>query len=92
MSDFQLAEAFPPGQFLRDELEERGWTQSDLAEIMGRPVSVVNEIILGKRMVTPETARALADALGGSAQFWLKLESIYRLWLLPNDDSVSRDA
>lgn len=92
MSDFQLAQAFPPGEFLRDELEERGWTQSDLAEIMGRHVSVVNEILLGKRALTPETARALADAFGGSAQFWLNLESIYRLWLLPKDDSVSRRA
>lgn len=92
MSDFQLAEAFPPGEFLKDELEARGWTQSDLAEIMGRHVTVVNEILLGKRSLTPETARALADALGGSAQYWLNLESIYRLWLLPNDDSVSRRA
>ena len=92
MSDFQLAQAFPPGEFLKDELEERGWTQSDLAEIMGRHVSVVNEILLGKRGLTPDTARALADALGGSAQFWLNLESIYRLWLLPKDDTVSRRA
>ena len=92
MSDFPLAQAFPPGEFLKDELEARKWTQSDLADIMGRHVSVVNEIILGKRALTADTAQALADALGGSAQFWLNLESIYRLWLLPKDDSISRRA
>ena len=83
MNDLQLAQAFPPGEFLRDELEERGWSQSDLAEIMGRPVSLVNEIIKGKRGITPKTALGLAAALGGSARFWLHLESSYRLWLSP---------
>lgn len=86
------AEVFPPGEFLKDELEARGWSQTDLAEIMGRSVNVVNEIVAAKRGVTPETAQALADALGGSAQFWLNLESMYRLSLVGKDDSVSRRA
>ena len=50
------AEAFSPGEFLREELEERGWTQADLAEIMGRPLVLVNEIIAGKRGITAETS------------------------------------
>lgn len=73
------AEVFPPGDFLRDELEERGWTQADLAEIVGRPVGTVNEIIKGKRKITPETARGLSSALGTSAEFWMNLESAYQL-------------
>ena len=31
------AEVFPPGEFLADELEARGWTQTEFAEIIGRP-------------------------------------------------------
>jgi HTH-type transcriptional regulator/antitoxin HigA len=73
------AEVFPPGEFLRDELDARGWNQTEFAEIIGREPRVVNEIVLGKRAITPETATELAAALGTSAQFWMNLESAYQL-------------
>lgn len=73
------AEVFPPGEFIREELEERGWTQEDLAEILGRPRRLVNEILMGKRGITTETANGLGAAFGTSAQFWLNLDSAYRL-------------
>ena len=92
MDSEELAVVFPPGEFLKDELEERGWNQADLAEIIGRGPTVVHEILSAKRGITPDTARALADALGGSAQFWLNLESMYRLSLVSADDTVSRRA
>jgi len=73
------AEVFPPGEFIRDELEERGWIQADLAKIMGRPLPAVNEIISGKRSITPETAIALGSAFGTSAELWLNLETAFQL-------------
>jgi addiction module HigA family antidote len=73
------AEVFPPGEFLREELEARGWTQQELADILDRPPRVISEIISAKRAVTPETARGLADAFGTSAEYWLNLESQYQL-------------
>jgi len=74
------AEVFPPGEFIREELEARAWTQGDLAEIMGRPPQVVSEIISAKKQITPETARELAAAFGSDdALYWLNLESAYRL-------------
>lgn len=79
MKDRRPAEAFLPGEFIRDELEERAWTQSDLAKIMGRPVAVVNLIIAGKKSVTPETAVGLGSAFGTSAEFWLNLETAFQL-------------
>ncbi|MEK7996069.1 MAG: HigA family addiction module antitoxin [Planctomycetota bacterium] len=72
-------EAFPPGEYIREELETRGWTQLDLAAILGRPATVVNEVIAGARSITPETAQGLADAFGTSAQLWMNLESSYQL-------------
>ena len=74
------AEVFPPGEFLADELETRGWTQSEFAAIIRRPVGLVNEIIAGRKSITPETARELAAALGTTPQFWLNLENAYQLW------------
>ena len=86
-------EAFPPGEYIREELVERGWTQMDLADILARPPQVVNEIVAGKRSITPETARGLADAFGTSAQLWMNLEASYQLSKMSaKDDAVSRRA
>lgn len=73
------AEAFLPGEYLRDELEERGWSETEFAEILGRPVQAISEILNGKKEITPETAVALGAALGTSAELWLNLQSAYRL-------------
>lgn len=72
-------EAFAPGEYISEELEARGWSQLDLAEILGRPPQAVNEIIKAKRAITPETARGLADAFGTSAHMWMNLQSAYDL-------------
>src|SRR3954471_21316402 len=75
----KAAEVFPPGDFIREELEARGWTQMDLAKIIGRTQPAVNEMITGKRGITPESAVALAAAFGTSAEFWMNLETMYSL-------------
>ncbi|MDD2714628.1 MAG: HigA family addiction module antitoxin [Candidatus Wallbacteria bacterium] len=72
----------PPGEILKDELDERGWTQDEFADIIGRPIQVVNEIIKGKKAITPETAVLFSAALGTSADFWLNLENSFRLDLI----------
>jgi HTH-type transcriptional regulator / antitoxin HigA len=88
------AEVFPPGEFIRDELEARGWTQGDLAQIMGRPLQMVNELVSAKKQITPDTALGLAKAFGDDdALYWMNLENVYRLsQAKPADDSVGRRA
>jgi HTH-type transcriptional regulator / antitoxin HigA len=88
------AEVFAPGDFIRDELDARGWTQGDLAQIMGRPLQAVNELISGKKQVTPDTALGLAKAFGDDdALYWMNLESVYRLSRAkPADEAVGRRA
>src|SRR6266508_7021001 len=88
------AEVFPPGEILKEELEARGWTQMDLAEIIGRHPNTVNEIVAGKRGISPETARALAAALGTSPELWMNLDAIYQLSRVRNgdDDAIARRA
>ncbi|MCZ6799476.1 MAG: HigA family addiction module antitoxin [Nitrospirae bacterium] len=93
MSNRTSVEIFPPGEFIREELEERGWTQGDLADILGRPLNRINEIISGKRSVTPETAKGLADAFGTSPELWLNLENAFQLSRIKkSDESVTRRA
>jgi HTH-type transcriptional regulator/antitoxin HigA len=93
MSNNVPAEAFSPGEFLRDELEARGWNQTEFAEIIGRPPRVVNEIIAGKRGISPETAHELAAAFGTSAQLWMNLETAYQLSLVaPKTERIAREA
>jgi len=88
MKERMAAEVFPPGEFIREELEARGWTQTDLADILGRPLRLVNQIITGKHSITPETAKGLGDAFGTGAQFWMNLESFYRLSQVRNQDGA----
>lgn len=91
MAERNIAEAFPPGEFIQEELEARGWKQIDLAEIIGCPPKTINALVLGKRSVTPETARALGTAFGTSAQYWMNLQSSYQLWKTQGtDQSIAR--
>jgi HTH-type transcriptional regulator/antitoxin HigA len=84
----RYAEILPPGEFLKDELEARSWSQVEFAEIIGRPARLVNEIIAGKRAITPETAVQLSDSLGTSAELWLNLESQYQLSKVTRTDNL----
>src|SRR5215510_12360825 len=88
MSERIPAEVFPPGDFIKEELEAREWTQADLAEILGRPPRLVSEIINGKRAISPETAKGLGDAFGTAAQFWMNLESAYQLAQVKDQNDV----
>ncbi|HRQ32042.1 MAG TPA: HigA family addiction module antitoxin [Anaerolineales bacterium] len=74
-----------PGQILNNELDARGWTQRDLATIIGRPYQAINEIVNGSKQITPDTARELARAFSTSIDFWINLETNYRLHLAEQD-------
>lgn len=73
------ARAISPGRIILNELEARGWSQQDLAFIMGRPEQMLSEIIHAKKQITAETAHQLAKAFGTTPDFWLNLEMQYQL-------------
>jgi len=75
------ARAIAPGRIILRELEARGWSQQDLAAILGRPEQMISEIIQAKKQISAETARQLARAFGTSPDFWMNLETQYRLLL-----------
>jgi len=80
------ARRMPPGRTIRRELEARGWTQKDLAMIMGRPEQAISEIINAEKQITPQTAIELSKAFGTSAEFWINLEANYQLWLAAREE------
>lgn len=69
-----------PGEILREEfLEPMGIAQTALAEKLGIPVQRINELVNGKRGVTPETAWLLAGAFGTTPEFWTNLQAAHDL-------------
>ena len=86
----KLAEAFPAGELLADELAARQWTQTEFAEILGRPVQFVSEIVQGKKEITRESAAQIGAALGTSAELWLNLQDTYFLWKQDQDPKAKQ--
>ena len=70
-----------PGEMLLEEfLVPLGMSQSAFAVRLGISVPRLNEIVRGKRAVTPDTALRLARVLGMSADFWPGLQQDWDLW------------
>jgi addiction module HigA family antidote len=69
-----------PGEILLQEfLEPLALTQAELARALGIPLNRVNELVRGKRGVTPETALLLAGYFKNSAEFWMNLQTAHDL-------------
>lgn len=74
------AEAFPVGEYIQEELVERGWTFADLAGRTGMFVAEVEELIGGDRKLLVRDAERLEVALGVRATTLLNLDRTYRKW------------
>ena len=69
-----------PGEILLEEfLRPLELTQVALADHLGVPVQRVNELVRGKRGVTPETAWLLSQAFGTTPEFWINLQTAHDL-------------
>lgn len=68
----------PPGDTIVDLLEERGWTQQQLADRLGFSLKHVNQLIKGKVPLSEDAAIRLQNVLGASVGFWLSREAQYR--------------
>ena len=83
-----------PGEMLLEEfIKPLGVTQTDLANRLGVSFPRLNELIHGKRSVTPDTALRLARVLGMSPDFWLGLQTDWDLWHAmhgPNAAEIAR--
>jgi len=78
-----------PGVILLKEfLEPLQLTQKALAAHVGIPIQRVNEIVRGKRGISPETAWLFSEALRTTPEFWLNLQSTYDLSLNRPDHHI----
>lgn len=68
----------PPGESILDLIEERGWTQAELATRLGYTEKHVSQLINGKVPLTQDAAIRLERVLGSSVGFWLAREAKYR--------------
>ncbi len=82
-----------PGEMLLEEfVKPLGITQSALAIRLGVSFPRINEIIRGRRGVTPDTALRLARVVGMSAEFWLGLQQDWDLWQAMRSEKASQIA
>ena len=69
-----------PGEILEEEfLKPLGISQVAFAAHLGVPVQRINELVRGKRGITPETAWLLSQALNTTPEFWLNLQMTFDL-------------
>ena len=78
-----------PGEMLLEEfLNPLGLSQTELSEKLGVSYPRVNELIHGKRSVTPDTALRLEQLFGMEAQFWLNLQLAWDLYQVSHSPSA----
>lgn len=68
-----------PGEVLQDELDELGINQTELAKCIAVLPKTINEICRKKRGISAEMSAKLSQALGGSPQFWINLQTNWEL-------------
>lgn len=76
-----------PGEILKDELEARGWSQRDLAYVLGLPEQSISRIIKGSIGISAAMSKKLGAALGISEELFTKLQSAYELAKAPDSDA-----
>jgi len=70
-----------PGEILNEKfLKPLGVTQQELAERLGITRVRLNEVLLGKRSISVDTAIRLARFFGTTVEYWLKMQNDVLLW------------
>ncbi len=75
------AEVFPVGEYIKDELEARGWNTVEFAEKTQITVWYVQRLIDEKEDIKPWMAKRIGDAFGTGAEVWLNLDQAYKEWI-----------
>lgn len=74
------AEAFHPGEFIREEMAARGWTIEELSRRSGFEVRSLDPVLNGRRRVTRLLARQLGEVFEANEKLFLSLQSMWDAW------------
>ncbi len=80
-TQLRAAKKFGPGYFIKEQMDLRNWIQVDLADVMGVSEKHLNKILKNNQPITLEIARLLSEVFNTSAQYWINIDTGYRLWL-----------
>ncbi|MGO8869160.1 MAG: HigA family addiction module antitoxin [Alphaproteobacteria bacterium] len=80
MPEMRAFHGVRPGVVLKDELEARGLSATAFGLRLRVPPQRIQEIVAGRRAITPETALRIGRALGTGARLWLAMQQAYNLW------------
>ena len=70
-----------PGKVLKEiYMTEMGLNQSQLAEMCGCSHRKINEIVGGKRAISPQFSLVLEEVLGTGPEMWVRMQAEYNLW------------
>lgn len=83
------SEVLTPGEALLNELNAREWTQVYLSELTGFTTKHISSVITDNGGIGVKFALALEDALGISAEFWMRLEADHKVRLARTDSERS---
>ncbi len=83
---------FTPGEILLEEfMQPYGLTQEELAKRIHVTRRRINEIVNGKRSITPDTALRLAKIFNMTPEYWLNLQTKIDLWTVLHDKKIQRE-
>lgn len=88
----RAARKFGPGYFIKEQMELREWTQEDLSEVMGITLKHLNKILQENQPLTLDIARILGEVFNTSAQYWINIDTGYRLWKVQEQSVKEREA
>ncbi len=84
--------ATPPGETIKEQLQNREMSQKEFAARMGMSEKHISKLVNGEVLLTYETALRLETVLRVPAQFWSNLEAIYREKLIKAKEENAMDA
>lgn len=69
--------AFHPGYYIKEYIDEMGFTKKGFACMLGITPSTLNELVSGDRKLTTEIAYKLSELLGTSMEVWLNIQKTF---------------
>lgn len=80
LSEIRPFKLFPPGRFISDRLEDRNWSQEELATVLGITPTHLSQVMKGDSPLTYDMAQRLGTTFNTSAQYWTNLYLGYMQW------------